>query len=351
MELYILSRKDLALLSINKLIDYQINIDEETNAKSTLTLLKADGLIKGNYAVLNGLYKQFLFVIDEVILEKDSNVAQLICLDISNIFNRKIIEKNTEDMTTKSIEEFIIDTMTDNFINSDDPVLNLDFIETNQLTTTQVSVPTNSEDGLYNFHTFLTNCRQYKDIYTSIYLSVASQDTTGIKMKLVINVGYRNLSQKMIDTTLPEVTNYNKIKEEDITAKVTVYIRATGNEYNLYLKNDRTTTTNINDPNRIFGRVEVISVETAEEALDEALNIMKGNRYQHLVEFNIYKDSKLMDISDLIIGRPILIKTDDDIYESYISAINIDNSNFVGFKSGNLRSTLTDKLRKKDIGE
>ena len=346
MELYILSRQNLNILSVCKLVDYQINLDEETNAKSTFKLINTNGLIKGNYAILNGLYKQFLFIIDEVNQEKDSNICELVCLDISNIFDRKIIEKNTEEMTENSIEEFIINTINDNFVNSNDWVLNLSYIELNQLTTTKTSVLTNSENGLYNFHTFLTNCRQYKNIFTTFSFKMVTTSSGGKALKLQIDVGYEAKQQKMIDTTLPEVTNYNKIKEENVTAKVTVYIRENQTEYNLYLKSDRTTTTNKNDPNRVFGNIEVISVEKAEDAPSEALNVMKGNRYNHLVEFNIYKKSNLMNISDLEIGTPILIKTDDEIYESYISAININNSNFVGFKSGNLRITLIDKLKK-----
>lgn len=63
MELYILSKQDLSILSICKLADYEINLDEETNAKSTFVIEKTDGLQEGNFLVLNGLYKQFLFVI------------------------------------------------------------------------------------------------------------------------------------------------------------------------------------------------------------------------------------------------------------------------------------------------
>ena len=32
--------------------------------------------------------------------------------------------------------------------------------------TTKASVTINDEDNLYNFHTYLINCRQYKNIYT-----------------------------------------------------------------------------------------------------------------------------------------------------------------------------------------
>lgn len=59
-----------------------------------------------------------------------------------------------------------------------------------------------------------------------------------------------------------------------------------------------------------------------------------------------------MDISKFTIGRPVRIKTEDDIYDSYISAITLSDENFVYFKSGNLRNTLIAKLKsnEKSIG-
>lgn len=336
MELYVLSKQDLSILSICKLADWQINLDEETNAKSTFVLKKTEGLIKDNFIVLNGLYKQFLFVIDEVQTEKSSNLCTVTALDISNIFDRKVIEKNIEDMKEKSIEEFLANTISDNFVNSDDTYLNVGYIDIYWHTNTKGVVATNSENGLYNFHTFLINCRQYKNIYT---------DFQFINRRLRIDIQYKEETTKLIDTTLPEVTDYNKIYENDVTAKVTVFIRENGSEYNLYLKTDRTTTTNKDDPDRASGKIEVISVDTADLAAEEALNVMKGNNYKHLVEFKIAKTSKTMDISEFTIGRPVRIKTEDDIYDSYISAITMSDENFVYFKSGSLRNTLIDKLK------
>lgn len=172
-------------------------------------------------------------------------------------------------------------------------------------------------------------------------------EPVGLKFVLRIDIENKQETTKLIDTTLPEVTDYNKVYEEDVTAKVTAYIRENNTEYNLYLKTDRTTTTNKNDPDRASGKIEVISVDTVENAPEEALNVMKGNNYKHLVEFKIAKTSKLMDITELHIGRPIRIKTDDDIYDSYISAITLSDENFVYFKSGSLRITLLDKLKQK----
>lgn len=641
MELYILSKQDLSILSICKLADYQINLDEETNAKSTFTLMKTNGLKKGNYMTLNGLYRQFIFVIDDVQTEKGSNVVTVTALDISNVFNRKVIEKNIDTMKSKSIEEFLANTISENFVNSDDTALNVNYIEIYWHTNTKGNVATNAENGLYNFHTFLTNCRQYKNIYTDFKLenlgnpqtvegkrisveaknrkivdislhgestqngtptpdnrveieniegniefkvegknlvkqinwkqvpsistgttvttvngygtdfievdntknyvfsysgtagskyvayygesknflgystnlqidnyekwnttkyvklridcpenavtniqleegttatayepyksqvatfplsegqklmegsyladdgihhrrkqvvldgsesswrengvtkglfqvtlsnvyvnnntinamsnllvgntgtnivqansyvdnSVATfsnnrlffrintyannlnglkswlssnsltveyelaeeeivayteeqqeawnniknltlfegvnhisseanmvlkyypLEAVGLKFVLRIDIENKQETTELIDTTLSEVTDYNKIYEEDVTAKVQVYIREDGSEYNLYLKTDRTTTTNKDDPDRASGKIEVISVDTADKAEEEALNVMKGNNYKHLVEFKIAKTSKLMDITKLHIRK------------------------------------------------
>lgn len=338
MELYILSKHDLSILSIGNVTEYEINLDEETNAKSTFKMMKTEGLEEGNFVVLNGLYKQFLFVIPTggIEIEKDSNLVNLNVLEISNIFDRKVIEKNIELMENKSIEEFIANTMYENFVNSNDNKLNIDYIDISWHTNTKIKVETESENGLYNFHTFLVNCRQKKNIYITFHFE---------NQRLEIHIEKRIESSEMIDTTLREVTEYNKVFEEEQTAKVQVYIREDESEYNLYLRTDRTTTEDKDDVNRARGKIEVISVETKDKAAEEAENIIKNNQYNHLVEFKIAKTSELMDVAKLHIGKPIIIKTKEDIYNSYISAITIKDGNYIYFKSGKLRTTLLDKLK------
>jgi len=208
MEAYILSKQNLKILSKLEITNYQINIDEETNLKSTLRAIKTEGLKEGNYIVINGLYKQFLFVIpsDGIVTEKDSNVVNITVSDISNIFDRKVIEKKTELMTTESMEKFIAETIYDNFVNSNDNFLNIGYIDITWHTNTKGTVTTNSENGLYNFHTFLINCRQNKNIYTEFKFE---------NNRLKIDISYKEEATEMIDTTLPEIVDYNKIKEEE----------------------------------------------------------------------------------------------------------------------------------------
>jgi len=341
MELYILDKQKLNILSVSNVSDYNINMDEETNGVSEFTLLNIESARKGNYIVLNGLYKQFLFVIsDDVIAVKGEQAITVPALDISNIFDRKIILKNAESMSTDGIEQFIANNILENFVNTDDTVFNLDYIDVYIHTNTLAAVTIDDENGLYNLHTFIINCRQYKNIYTEF--SIIMVEGT---RRLRIDIGYKLEDIMLVDTTLAEVTDYNKIYEVDPVTKVECYVRENGSVYNLYLKSDRTTTTDKDDPDRLYGRIETISCDALDKALEESLNVIQANRYKHLVEFSIAKTSKLIDIRQLYIGRQIKIKTEDSIYDSYISAITLSDENFVKFKTGNLRIDFTDKQR------
>lgn len=210
MELYILSKQDLSILSICKLADYQINLDEETNAKSTFTLMKTNGLKKGNYMTLNGLYRQFIFVIDDVQTEKESDVVTVTALDISNVFNRKVIEKNIDTMKSKSIEEFLANTISENFVNSNDTALNVNYIEIYWHTNTQGNVATNAENGLYNFHTFLTNCRQYKNIYTDFKLENLGNPQTVEGKRINVEAKNRKIADIMLEGESQQATRSGK---------------------------------------------------------------------------------------------------------------------------------------------
>lgn len=336
-EMYLLDKKDLKILAFFQPVSYEINLDEETNAKSIFVVNYNKDIKKGNFLVLNGLYKQFLFIIEDVSKEKENTAITITVSDISNIFNRKVIEQHTEIMTNAGLEDFIANIIGEEFVLSEDDFLNVAYIDVYVHTHTSKKENTNAEDFLYNFHTFITNCRQNSGI---------NVDFSFTGKKLRIDIAKKEKEQTFIDTTVPEVTDYTKIYETDITAKVMCYCRDTNYTYNLYLKTDRTTTTNKNDPDRASGNIEVISIDKQEDAYQECLNVMKGNSYKHLVEFKIAKTSKLVDVTKLEIGSLVKIRTEDGVYDSYISAITLTDENFVYFKSGNIRISALDKIKK-----
>ena len=199
----------------------------------------------------------------------------------------------------------------------------------------QTSV-TNVENGIYNLHTYMTNCTQSYDIVYSFSI---------VNKKLVIEIENKSYNKELIDTKAQAISNYTEVFETDFVSKVTVLYDKVAEverkgEYTLYLLDDRTTTTNKNAPNRVDGRVETIYTENYEDANQSALDVMKANSYNHNITFNFYDRY-------IKVGTPIAIKTKESIiYDTYISAIKITKRKFIEYVCGNIRIKFIDKLLK-----
>ena len=136
-----------------------------------------------------------------------------------------------------------------------------------------------------------------------------------------------------------------EVFEENYTAKVNVKSES-GNIYTLYLLNDKTTTTDMNNANRVLGEVENRYVQEDSDLQQTALDVMAGNRYSHLIQFKINRFSKIFDVSSLKIGIPFKMKSKEGIiYDTYLSCISRQlNSNFVELKFGSIRIDFIDRL-------
>ncbi len=332
MELYILSKQDLSILSICKLADYQINLDEETNAKSTFTLMKTNGLKKENYMVLNGLYRQFIFVIDDVQTEKESDVVTVTALDISNVFNRKVIEKNIDTMKSKSIEEFLANTISENFVNSDDTALNVNYIEIYWHTNTQGNVATNAENGLYNFHTFLINCRQYKNIYTDFKLENLGNPQTvegkrisvEARNRKIVDISLHGESTQKTSTQSSNLFDEEYYNNDDIYTSATYkYVKArfTGNRtlyFKATLKEGKTAQTGayiaISESN---GSPYVTGTKSA-YAISNGSAITSSKDFSEITDIyvNIYPNT--LECATIFDNYNLWVSTDNVSYEKFI---------------------------------
>ena len=108
----------------------------------------------------------------------------------------------------------------------------------------------------------------------------------------------------------------------------------------MYLLNDRTTTTDMNNQNRAAGKVETVYTEKMEDAQQKALDTIKSNSYNHNITFSML--NKYMKV-----GTPIAIKTKNSaILDTYISAIKITQNNFIEYTCGNIRIKFIDKILK-----
>lgn len=235
------------------------------------------------------------------------------------------------------VEDMIKSVIEANFTQSDDQFINLPWLDIEVLSHTpkQVSV-SNVDNGIYNLHTWMTNCTQNYDVVYSFRISGT---------KVIMSIRVESRSKELIDTKAQSISNYNEVFETDIVSKVVVlYSKVNGVDnpgtYILYLLNDRTTTTDGTDVNRADGKVETIYTENYEDANQEALNVMKSNAYNHNITFS------LLD-RYIPIGTPIAIKTKESIiYDTYISSVKISRHRFYEYICGNIRIRFIDKLMK-----
>lgn len=336
--LYIFSYDDFSVKDIIEVADYELNIDEETNAVSTVNILK-ETTAKARDVIAFKDDNQLLFwgVIDDINNENGGKLYVIRAKYITNLFDRKIQLKNENIIRTTGIEDFLAQTITENYISSPDTFINLSWLELEIKTHTPIQTSvTNVENGIYNLHTWLTNCTQNYNIVYSFSI---------VNKKLVMTIEKQDTTKELIDTQAQAISNYSEVFETDVTSKVVVlYNKKNDTEnpgsYTLYLLNNRTTTTNMNNENRADGRIETVFTENYEDANQTALDTMKSNAYNHNITFSLYQRY-------IPIGTPISIKTKKSIiYDTYISSIKITQRKFIEYQCGNIRVNFIEKIKK-----
>ena len=266
-------------------------------------------------------------------LTADSQTGNLkIYNDLGSDSRQTFIFARVDELIIKDegVEDFIAKKINDNFIASEDTLINKDYMQVIVKTHTkkQISV-SNVENNIFNLHTWMTNSTQNYDIVYSFSI---------VNKKLVITIESKEINKELIDVKAQPIANYSEVFETDVVSKVVVLTNT--NTYILYLLNDRTTTTDMSNPNRADGQTVTVYTPNYEDAPQTALDQFKQNVYNHSISFSYYKRF-------VKIGTPIAIKTKESlIFDTYISAIKITKSKFVEYTCGNIRTKFIDKLNK-----
>lgn len=336
--MWIFDYNDFSVKDIVEIADYEINIDEETNSKTIINVLKKTTAKARDLIAIKKNNKVIYWGIVDNIQNADGQLVYEYTLKyITNIFNQKVILNNEELIKTTGIEDFIASAIKDNFTENEDTFVNISYLQLDikSHTKKQTSV-TNVENGIYNLHTWMTNCTQSYDIVYSFSIN---------NKKLIMTIELKEEGKELIDVKAQAISNYVEVFETDVVSKVIVkYDKVAGEdqkgEYTLYLLNDRTTTTDVNNKNRAIGKIETVYTTNFEDAQQLALNTIKSNTYNHNITFSIY--NKFFKI-----GTPIAIKTKESvILDTYISAIKISQNKFIEYTCGNIRINFIDKILK-----
>ena len=180
--MYIFDYKDFSVKDIVELSNYEINIDEETNANTTVNVLKKT-TAKSNDIVMikeNGEIK-YWGIIQEIQNENGSKLYQYIIKYITNMFNQNVI-LNQNIVTANEIEEgyyrihsklnynFVFDVLND----SQEAGANLQVYEINNSNAQKFKI-TKRVDGTYK----IANIRSEK---VADVLGATFQNGTNIQM-------------------------------------------------------------------------------------------------------------------------------------------------------------------------
>lgn len=336
--MWIFDYKDFSVKDIIEISDYEINIDEETNANSIIKVLKKTTAKCRDIVAIKKNNEVFYWgIVQNIENEDGKNLYKYTLKYITNLFNRNIKLEDENLIKENGIEFFIAYAIVKNYMANNDTFINLPYLEINVKTHNplQTSV-TNVENGIYNLHTYMTNCTQNYDIVYSFNI---------VNKKLKLTIEKKDIDKELIDVQAQPISNYSEVFETTVVSKVDVLydkVNGTTNKgvYSLYLLNDRTTTTDKTNPNRAEGSITTVYTENYEEANQKALDTMKANSYNHNITFNYYNRY-------IKIGTPIAIKTRESIiYDTYISAIKITPKKFIEYTCGNIRVKFIDKLLK-----
>ena len=222
--MWIFSWDDFSVKDIVELTDYEINIDEETNANTILNVLKkTTAKAKDIIAIKKNNEVIYWGTIEEIQNEDGRNSFSYTVKYITNLFDRTIKLTNENLIRTTGIEDFLAGAIADNFISNNDTFINKTYLEIVIKTHTpkQTSV-TNVENGIYNLHTYMTNCTQNYDIVYSFSI---------VNKKLVIEIENKSYNKELIDTQAQSISSYTEVFETDFVSKVTVlYAKVAGND-------------------------------------------------------------------------------------------------------------------------
>lgn len=361
---YIVNSFDMTIRDVFNVESYKVEGDIDFGGKTTVNVARKPILEEKDFIILKKNGESFFVGICESVDNNNGEDLHVInCIEKENIFDRKIIidADNEALKTSMGVEDFIEACIIDNFVDSDDTLLNLDYIEVRCLTHTPVVAKVSTENGIFNLKTYMANVMENYGVFYDFDFESESR-------KLIINISKKNQNDLKIDALSTDVNNYVENYEVDVLSKLTVVWKQPDTKdydtgvitkvgettiLNFYLRNDRSITTDKNDVNRAKGSTDIqyVEAETLNEVEETVTNAFKSNSYNHSIELSIYGQSTIYPDNELYVGHECQIKTKTHgIKKTIITKINrSNNSDFVEIKFGNLAVKLIEKLRKERL--
>lgn len=342
----IISRQSYTLSDTLTVVQYSTSCDSDYGGKSQIVLARKPTASEDDFVLLNDGGIVFQGIISAIENEKGHNNYTVTLVEMQTLFDQKIILTD-ESLLQTGIEDFIAAQIRRNWIENEDQLVNIDYLNVTPKTHTPIAAKVDVEEGgIYNLCTYIGNALTNYGIFVDFEFD---------SEHLEITIEKREQTPLLIDTGIPQVINLTEQIEVKALTKLTVVWQKTVNEVvtetirHFYLRTDRTITENMKDPERAKGTTDVIVSKAEDETtmIQEARDKFTGNSYSHKIEFDLVLSSnKLVSAADIYVGHKCTVKTASGIKESIITATERANSSAViSVKLGNLKVTLIEKLK------
>lgn len=325
-----------------------------TPQKTTIDLLKGVKVEESDIVLIrdiNKLTEDYLGIIDT---KEETNVITLSILPLISICDDDC--KITTLDGTKSIQSWIIEQLTNNFVNTDDKYhkYNFEFVDE-----TEEEIMHKAVDNTSNLLEVLTDIYLNTGIYIDFQLKYEENKAVGIVV-YIYNANEQEVKRirydhpQIVDKITYAYSQYGNY------SKVSIKLADKDLWYYFYLREDNKITTNPDDELRIKKvknkNIEYTSTYTTEQELAEGLVLLAetellGDAFAYSIEFVVLRSA----ITDWKFRQRCDFMAQDRLYQSYITQIEYIDDKQARVVLGAYRYTLTDKFKRllrprEDIG-
>lgn len=324
MQVFIKDKKTFATKYGGKALDWDITLQSIYDEVSNITIRRGENPINSGDYVFAGDY---CGIVRDV--ETERELLILSCRDMATMFERPLLPPDT--WTGTSIEDWIKGQIDRHYTNQQDGAYRLPYLKVIARTSTPGTTAPDIEDGVWNIKSYLSKVRRLHNIH--ITFEAKNQN-------LVVRIIRRTRQEHKIFLDSTQFDILEESYSSDTISKITTITSETNIRKDWYLLTDGTITDDYTLSNRVEGKWEIVTIKEAGEAEQAARDKFAENSKSHLIEFAADQRYEFYD--------NLLIRTKKGVVViSYISAIRMEKGREkLVYKSGELRTLLTDKINK-----
>lgn len=318
--------------------------------KTTLTFTKDLNISEEDICIIRDgdtRIIEYLGIIDTIERKNITRIAVLPFISIcDNELKLDVLNAEKTDTKDYSVQDYIIEQINRNFVNTDDVYNKFNIIIRN-----------NTNEKIY--YKAVTESDNLLDILTEIYLNTGLyiDFTLGFENGEISNIycDIFNANEQVVKKIRydnPQIINEidYKYSQYGNYSKASIQVGDTDKVFYFYLRQDNKVTTNPEDELRLKKiknkNVKLTAQYNTEDELAEALVLMAqktlcGDAFAYSIEFNIMRRA----ISDWKFRQRCDFLAKDRLYQSYITNIEYINDKEARVTLGAYRYTLTDKFK------